>query len=55
MNDEMLEAKKRLYHLILKKGDQATESEVNIAFVIMQDPEIQQLFEAACSKDTDDG
>lgn len=38
---EMLEAKKRLYHLILKQGENATTIELEIAVKLSMDDQIR--------------
>jgi len=47
MINEILEAKKRLYHLLLKKRDEVTDTEVNIMFNLANDKDIQDYLKEA--------
>lgn len=43
MEKELLEAKMKLYHLLLKKGDDVTDNEIEIMFHLSKDKQIQEL------------
>ena len=51
MKDEILEAKLRLYHLLMKLNeDIITDNEVDIMIMLSKDEQIQSLFEARRKK-----
>lgn len=43
MDKKLLEAKRELYHLLLKKGDDVTDNEIEIMFYLSKDKQIQEL------------
>jgi len=51
MKEEILEAKRRLYLLLLNKPNKdITDNEVDIMFMLSQDEQIQSLLEARNNK-----
>lgn len=51
MKDEILEAKRRLYLLLMKLNENTiTDNEVEIMFLLSKDEQIQSLFEERTKK-----
>lgn len=56
MEQELLEAKSRLYGLLLKKGSATwTDAEVNLAYELSRDEQVQSFLQANIRPNTQGG